>query len=188
MFGNYVEKIKDKKKLTLSNIENLVEFLLKDICEGSSNTNLNTNTQVNTYGDLNLGDLATDDSTKILVSFRLKTEDSRNINVAQTLKDNGDIIKVVYEVIVICQKNIITQTEFLKASQALIDGATNNWNGTASTSTNYEVTLADNTVLSSPLTLNEADPLPILEIKEDNTQLNYLTVTTNIVFTITKIS
>lgn len=188
MFGNYIEKIKDKKKLTLSNIENLIEFLLKDICEGSSNVNLNSKTQVNTYGDLNLGDLAIDNNTQILVSFRLKTEDQRNINIAQTLKDNGDIIKVVYEVIAICQKNVITQTEFLKASQALIDGATNNWNGTASTSTNYEVTLGDGSILSTPLTLNEADPLPILEIKEDNTQLNYLTVTTNIVFTISKIS
>jgi hypothetical protein len=197
MNGNYQEKIKNKNKITFADIEDFVYFLLQDVCEGSSDTVLNSKTKVTYSGDYNLGDIAIGQDKKVLVSFQLNKTDSRNVNLAQTLKDNGNIIKVVYEIILLTQKDSsqtpsegttgLTSADLLRVSQKVIDGLTDNWNGTVSTSTNYSLTTSSG-ILTSPLTQNEADPLPTLDIRESPDQLNYLTVSTNIVFNINKLS
>jgi hypothetical protein len=197
MNGNYQEKIKNKNKITFADIEDFVYFLLLDVCEGSSDTVLNSKTKVTYSGDYNLGDIAIGQDKKVLISFQLQEKDSRNVNFAQTLKDNGDIMKPVYEIILITQKDSsqtpsegtagLTSADLLRVSQKVIDGLTDNWNGTVSTSTNYSLTTSSG-ILTSPLTQNEADPLPTLDIRESPDQLNYLTVSTNIVFTINKLS
>lgn len=197
MYGNYQEKIKNKNKITFADIEDFVYFLLLDVCEGSSDTILNNQTKVTYSGDFNLADIAIDQDKKVLISFQLNKNDSRNINLAQQLKDNGNIIKVVYEIILIAQKGGsqtvlegtagLSSADLLKVSQKVIDGITDNANSTVKSSENYVLVTSSGT-LTSPLTQNEADPLPTLDIRESPDQTNYLTVSTNIVFTLNKLS
>lgn len=197
MNGNYQERIKNKNKITFADIEDFVYFLLLDVCEGSTDTVLNSKTKVTYSGDYNLGDIAIGQDKKVLISFELNKTDSRNVNLAQSLKDNGNIIKVVYEIILITQKDSsqtpsegtigLTSSDLLRISQKIVDGLTDNTNSTVKSSENY-VLVTSNGTLTSPLTQNEADPLPTLDIRESPDQLNYLTVSTNIVFTINKLS
>lgn len=197
MYGNYKEKIKNKNKITFADIEDFVYFLLLDVCEGSSDTILNSKTKVTYSGDYNLGDIAIGQDKKVLISFQLNKTDGRNVNLAQSLKDNGNIIKVVYEIILITQKDSsqtpsegttgLTSADLLRVSQKVIDGLTDNTNSTVKSSENYVLVTSSGT-LTSPLTQNEADPLPTLDIRESPDQTNYLTVSTNVVFTLSKLS
>jgi hypothetical protein len=199
MNGNYQEKIKNKNKITFADIEDFVYFLLQDVCEGSSDTILNSKTKVTYSGDANLSELAKTKDTKVLISFKLNKNDPRNLNFVQTLKDNGDIMKPVYEIVLVTEKDDsatstggtigLSQTDFLRVAQTVIDGMTNNANSTVKSSENYILLIPrSEATLTSPLTLNEADPLPDLEVQESTPELNYLTVSTNIVFTINKLS
>ena len=187
MIGNYSYNPKNPNSLKISDVEEFILGLLKDICKASSNSILQ-NAKVNFENELNLMDLAQKEiNTKMLLSFKLSENDSRNNNLLTKFNDLGNDLKIVYEIGAITHKNMLNTLAFTRAFEEVIAGMTNNWNGTNSLPTPYIATLSNNKILTSPLTLNIADDFPLVSMAgESTTQPNYLTAITKIVFIITK--
>lgn len=176
--GNFVSQVKNKNAINVADLDEFMITLLKDVINNTSNTLLN-NSLVNYSLELNISDLH-DDGKQGLVSFDLVTTDARNVNLRENLKDSGDVLHVVYSVGLISKKDLVTRNAFLRAFLDLQNNLANNRNN----GVNYTVTLSTGGVLRSPLDQNIPDPFPELGIAEDSSQINYLTATNNIVFTI----
>jgi hypothetical protein len=184
MIGNYTYQPRHNQALELSDIEEFVLALLKDICSESASVDLNTHTKVNYEGDLNLSDL--NDTTKYLLSFMFMAGDTRNTNLKATTNDDGETIKAVYQIGMLAEKSEISSIEFLKNYEEVINGITNNLNGTTTgLPVRYSVVLSNGKTLSTSLIDNQPDPYPQISVaQEDSTQPNYLTALSNVVLTI----
>lgn len=182
--GNYIYNPINSNKINRVDMEYFMYGLLKDICTNSNNPLLNSQTQVNFEGDWNLKSL---DNVKMLISFSLNTNDQRNVNLNQQLKDNGDVIKVVYTVDAIVKKDEVNTADFLIATQEIVDGLTNNWNSTTSISLNYIATVPSGKTLSTPLTQNQTDGFAQINIAQESPdQPNYLTYLNNFLIILNK--
>jgi len=185
MIGNYTYKPKNATAIEISDIEEFILGLLKDVCSGSSNALLQ-NAKVNYEGDLNLSDVQENFvDTKLLVSFWLADKDQRNQNLKNQLGNCSDIIKVAYEIGIIAKKDQVSSIDLKRAFEEIINGLTFNHNSTVSNTANYQATLSNGKVLNSPLTLNIADNIPEYMQKGEN-QINYLTAITNVLFIVGK--
>jgi hypothetical protein len=183
MIGNYAYTPTNRNEITYVDIELFIFGLLRDICEGSDNVLLNSQSQVNYEGDFNVGDLAKN-NVNILLTFTNKFSDPRNVRLQQ---DIGDNIKVVYEIGAVVQKNKVKTSDFLIATQEITTAITKNRNGNLPTEVNYTAPVPSGKTLSTPLNLNTCDTFPIINISQDNLQqVNYLTYTNNFVITILK--
>lgn len=186
MIGNLTNNIYKRNKITLVDLDFFILSLLKDAQSVATNTTLSTKSVVNFAGDLNLGDLYIANGSELLITFTLNREDPRNANLSQTIKDGFDQLKVAYKIGLLVKKETANSQKLLKAGQELLDLLTNNWNGEVATPTNYIVTVPSGNILNSPLTQNQADPYPEMELLEDPEQRNYLTLTLNILFIVNK--
>jgi len=187
MIGTYSYKPKNPDSIKVSDIEEFILGLLKDICSGSSNSLLNK-AKVNFENELNLFDLnKTEVETLMLLSFKFSEGDVRNSNLLARFNDLGDDVKVVYEIGAIAQKKLVNTLDFMKAFEEVVIGLTNNWNGTGSLPTPYTATLSNGKILNSPLTLNIVDDFPIFSLYGESTeQPNYLTALTKAVLILNK--
>lgn len=176
--GNFVSQVKNKNAINIADLDEFMITLLKDVINNTSNTLLN-NSLVNYNLELNISDLS-DTGKQGLVSFDLATTDPRNVNLRENLKDSGDVLHVVYSVGLISKRDLVDRNTFLRAFLDLQNNLANNRNN----GVNYVVTLSGGKTLNSPLDQNIPDPFPELSIAEDSSQINYLTATNNIVFTI----
>jgi len=186
--GNYTYKPKNtSRSIELSDIEEFLLCLLKDICSSSSNVNLQ-NAVVNYFDEINLSDWQKNyPNSNILLSFKFLNDSEKNFNIKAKNGVENDHTRVEYQLGFLAKRDstIITSFELLQAIEEVVNGATNNWNGTSSQPTSYQRTLDNGKVLKSDLTSNICDSFPDVFIeKEDTTQINYLTAYINILFTI----
>lgn len=187
--GNYNYKPRKIAGIQNSEIEEFLLCLLKDVCTQSSNSILQTQTQVNYEGDLNLADLQKETDVKLLLSFKLVKEDPNNISLNRRDGVYEDILKIRYEIglIGINSKGLegIRHQEFTQIMDEIINGLTNNWNGESAQPTPYQATISTGKTLKSDLTLNEASDFPDINRAEDDAQqINYLTGMIKIIFNI----
>jgi len=187
MNGNFVNNCVNKEVIKYSDVEYFILGLLNDIIETSNNPIL-SNSTVNTFGDYNLSDLS-DENIKMLVTFRVNKEDPRNAHLFSTATDENTTLKIVYEIGVISLRECVKSFDFALAFEEIIDACTANVNSEPNTTeiNNYIANVPSGISLSTPLTLNEKDPLPDITMRSEETQdKNYLTGTTNIVFIVSK--
>jgi hypothetical protein len=182
MIGNLTYQPKSRSKITISEVEEFLLCLLKDIST-TAPTVVTLKSKVNYEGDFNLSDLDTADETQALLSFRLNKEDPRNSNLNAAHGDSGDVLKVVYQIMLISKRGKVSSHVFLKAWEEIITAVTDNYNSGVS----YEATLSTGPVLTTSVTQNTADDFPSITImREDQNQINYLTALNNVVFNINK--
>lgn len=183
--GTYSNKPATPGTLYLSDATEFVLALLKDITTESANRILQT-AFINFENIENLSDLNAEDSdVKLLIAFRFANEDPRNVNLASTLQDNGENIKVVFEIGFVCLQDTLDSIDFLRAVEEVITACTNNWNGETPQPRPYTVVLSNKKTLSSNLKTNESDSFQMTQIaEEDKQQPNYLTANINVVFSI----
>ena len=178
MIGTYTYNPKNLNKITLSDIEQFVLSLLKDICSTSLNLNLQA-CKVNYLAEMNLGDEA-QDGTKGLVAFFLAENNPNNVNLNARHNDDGTNIHVAYDIGLTTKVDGLSPDEHNKMLQEIINGITDNYNN----GVNYTITIGMQT-LSSVLSLNRAGVVP-QRFLEKESEINYLTSIMNIVFTIAK--
>ncbi len=184
--GNYVPNFRNKNKITYVEVEEFILSLLKDITTESSNTLLSQNTIVNYGAEYSLAELDKS-GIKFLLSFMINPDSLENVNLNQTIKDDGETIRVNYSIGLMTKKDSVSYQEFLQVYQEVVNAITDNWNGTSSSPTGYEIELSSGKKLFSDLTQNKGDIIPNIEIAQDNEQINYLTAINNISFTISVI-
>jgi hypothetical protein len=183
--GNFTKQLINNDKIQLSDCQEFILGLLKDVVNDSTNTYL-VNAVVNYDNDLNLGDLNNSDKqTNLLATFKHNQADPRNSNLNAKHNDSGRTIKVVYEIGLIGQKGSVKSIDFLRAFEQIIDSVSNNRNGTGGQPTAYQSTLSSGKILSTSLVNNDRDDFQgVFIYEEDPQQPNYLTASINVVFVI----
>jgi hypothetical protein len=193
MFGNYKYNPKHPNALLESDTDNFIFCLLSDFLEDSGNLDLQNESKVD-YAIMSSISL---EGKKFLLSFQLDKNDPRNNDFLKNYKDQGNYVEVVYEIALLMQPDsqiLDTETyysgsDFKKVFETLILGLTDNHNGdeTVVSAPNYKVTLDNGKTLSNALDLNKADDNALYFMSKINGNTgNYLTGSTNILFSIIK--
>lgn len=183
--GTYLYKPNNPNKIQLSDCEEFMLALLKDVASGSSNVLLNAAT-VTDGNDENLSDIdKIDPNIKVLIGYIFNQADPRNANLNAQYKDNGNQLKLVYNIQALAKKSVVSEYEFRAVFEEIVDGVSDNYNSITSTVLPYTVTLENGKILSTSLKNNPLDSFQEGSIdREDSAQPNYLTSTINVVFTI----
>jgi hypothetical protein len=190
MIGNFIYKPKKGRSINFVDIENFVFGLLADTISGSGNVLLSTKTKIDFESSFNLGDLYSQNGQEVLITFKIDAQNAKNVNWKASLGEGegNNNVKVAYNIYVIMKNDKKNSKNVLEITQILVDALTNNLNSISGTALNYQAPVPSGKILSSPLSLNMAEDFPLIEIKEDTNQKNYLTATINILFIINRIS
>jgi hypothetical protein len=192
MIGNFVNNPIHRESIQISEVEEFVFGLLKDIVSTSTNELLSVYTKVLPFEEESLDTLGRKDGTKCLLLFDFDKESPNNKNLLAGKKSDGKDVKATYNIVMLCKKGEVDGFVLLRAMEEVINGVIDNYNGDfdidgnvvgQTKETPYRVTLQNGKKLSSNLWQNTCDPFPTTASTKKGEE-NYLTTFTNLNFII----
>src|SRR5574343_897190 len=193
MIGNFLFNPIHRESIKISEVEEFVFGLLKDIASSSTNELLSTYTKVLPVQEESLDILSKKDGTKCLLLFDFDKENPKNLNLVTNKKSDSKDVKATYTLIMICKSGEVSSFDLLRDMEEVVYSIIDNYNGDfdidgnvvgQTKETPYRVTLQNGKKLSSNLWQNTCDEYPTTASAQKGEE-NYLTTLTNLNLIIT---